>query len=258
MKYFVVSDVHSFYDAMMNALNKQGFDPENKEHKLIVCGDLFDRGDDTVKVYEFVRSLAEQDRLFYIYGNHEALLFECIHDIARGHMKEYHIKNGTFKTICDFTGLNKYDLYMGQYGPLNMEEFKAKIIPLMDFIDKYAVDVAEIGKYIFVHGWIPCDPDKGIVPDNWYTGEADWEGARWINGMHAWAKGAKLPGRTIVCGHWHCSWGHSHINLDRKEFPQKDREGWEKSFEPFVEEGIIALDACTAYSGICNCFVLET
>ena len=51
MKYFVVSDVHSFYDAMMNALNKQGFDPENKEHKLIACGDLFDRGDDTVKVY---------------------------------------------------------------------------------------------------------------------------------------------------------------------------------------------------------------
>lgn len=257
MKYFVISDVHSFYDAMMDALNKQGFDPENKEHNLIVCGDLFDRGDDTVKVFEFVRSLAEQDRLFYIYGNHEELLLDCVNDILKGSVRNHHITNGTFQTICDFTGMNKYDLYMGPYGTMDMKEFSSKISPLLDFIDKYAVDVAEIGEYIFVHGWVPCDPKEGVVAKNWFTADADWESARWINGMNAWANGAKLPGYTIVCGHWHCSWGHSHLRRTHKEFPQRHHENWLDSFKPFIDEGIIALDACTAYSGICNCFVFE-
>jgi hypothetical protein len=75
--------------------------------------------------------------------------------------------------------------------------------------------------------------------------------------MHAWARGAKLPGKTIVCGHFHSSWGHSHLHLDRKEFPQKNRVDWQKSFEPFVDEGIIAIDACTPYTGFCNCLVLD-
>ena len=51
--------------------------------------------------------------------------------------------------------------------------------------------------------------------------------------------------------------GHSHLNQDRKEFPAKNRVDWERSFEPFVDDGIIALDACTAYTEFCNCVVLE-
>jgi serine/threonine protein phosphatase 1 len=269
MKYFVVSDVHSFYDAMMNALNKQGFDPENKEHKLIVCGDLFDRGDDTLKVFEFVRSLAEQDRLIYIYGNHEQLLFECIYDIIQGRVKEYQITNGTFKTICDFTGLNKYDLYMGHNGPLDMEEFKAKILPLMEFIDKYAVDVAEISKYIFVHGWIPCDTwDNHDKPwhqrnrvlkynQDWRaSNEVEWESARWINGINAgYVEKVIEPGKTIVCGHWHCSYGHmlKSIKTDNWITEFEDDACW----EPFEAEGTIAIDRCTAHTGEVNVIVLE-
>ena len=37
MKYFVVSDVHSAYTPLMNALIKEGFDQNNCEHKVIVC-----------------------------------------------------------------------------------------------------------------------------------------------------------------------------------------------------------------------------
>ena len=82
-KYFVVSDVHSFYDAMIDALNKQGFDIENPDHKVIVCGDLFDRGPDTVKCFEFCSALNEADRLIYICGNHEDLLFQCVHELLQ-------------------------------------------------------------------------------------------------------------------------------------------------------------------------------
>ena len=44
MKYFVSSDIHGFFDEWMFALKRENFDISNPEHKIIVCGDLFDRG----------------------------------------------------------------------------------------------------------------------------------------------------------------------------------------------------------------------
>ena len=254
-KIFVMSDVHSFYEEMMSALNEKGFDKDNPHHHIVICGDLFDRGPDAVKMFEFVKEMTEKDRLTYVCGNHEDLLFDCANEIVRGRgVSCHHISNGTFDTICQFTGMNKYDLC---FGPLDRAEYEKKMTPILDFISLNTVDFAEAGEYIFVHGWIPCDPITGNVPDNWDTPEADWDGAKWINGMQAWHRGARLPGKTVVCGHFHSSWGHSHLHFDRKEFPQKNREDWEKSFEPFIDEGIIAIDACTAYTGFVNCLVLE-
>ena len=43
MKYFVVSDVHGFYTELKVALDKNGFDINDNNHKLIICGDLMDR-----------------------------------------------------------------------------------------------------------------------------------------------------------------------------------------------------------------------
>ena len=254
-KYFVMSDIHSFYNEMITALKLKGFDDKNPDHIFVVCGDLFDRGPDAVKVFDFVTKLAEEARLIYIYGNHEELIFDCVRQIReKKGVSRHHITNGTFDTVAQITDMNIYDLYGGWF---DSNEFEKKISPLLDFIADYSVDVAEIGDYVCVHGWIPCDPVSGVVPDNWDTEDADWDAARWINGMSAWSKGAKLPDKTIICGHWHVSWGHSHLHLDRKEFPQKNREDWKKSFEPFVDEGIVAIDACTAYTGFCNCYVIE-
>ena len=191
----------------------------------------------------------------YIYGNHEELLFDCIDEVlANRGISSHHFSNGTFDTLCQIAETGKYDLGCGHF---DREAFKARIKELTDFIYENAVDYAEAGEYIFVHGWIPCDPINGKIDENWDDEDANWHSARWANGMSAWARGARLEGRTVVCGHFHASWGHSHLHLDRKEFPQKNREDWQKSFEPFVDEGIIAIDACTAYTGFCNCLVLE-
>lgn len=253
MKLFVLSDVHSFYDEMMVALYKNGFDFNNKDHHIVVCGDLFDRGPDTKKVLEFMKEMSKRDRLVYVCGNHEDLLFECLQEVVRGHGVSYHHdSNGTTGTICQVTGLNRYDL---SFRLFDLEKFSKDIEELTDFITENAVEYAEIGDYVFVHGWIPCNPYSGKVEENWREG--DWSEARWLNGMAAWHKGARIPGKTIVCGHYHTSWGHSHLRQDRKEFPQKNQKDWRKSFEPFIDEGIIAIDACTAYSGFCNCYVIE-
>jgi hypothetical protein len=148
--------------------------------------------------------------------------------------------------------MNKYDVFGGT---CDFTEFEKKIEPLASFITDNAVDYVEFGNYIFVHGWIPCNRFAGEVKEDWRDG--DWEAARWINGMSAWLKGAYIPNKVIVCGHYHASWGHSHIHQDRKEFPQKNRPLWQESFVPFEDDGIIAIDACTAYTGFCNCLVIE-
>lgn len=254
-KYFVMSDIHSFYDEMMTALNKNQFDITNTNHILVICGDLFDRGPKAKEVFNFVKTLADQNRLIYIYGNHEELLFDCINEIIRYHgVSHHHIHNGTFDTIMQFTGINKYDLYGGIF---DKEEFNEKINPLLEFIENNIVDFAQIGEYVCVHGWVPVDRYTNSIPDNWDTEEAEWRQARWINGMDAWKHGARFSDKTIICGHFHTSWGHSHIHRTHKEFPQKNQKNWLESFQPFVDEGIIALDACTAYTGICNCYVIE-
>lgn len=82
--------------------------------------------------------------------------------------------------------------------------------------------------------------------------EADreqWNQARWFNGMDA-AQTAD-ENKTIVCGHWHTSYGHSKYEHKGTEF------GEDADFSPYYGPGIIAIDACTAFSGKSNCLVIE-
>lgn len=249
-KYFVVSDVHSFFNELMAALNEKGFEKDNPEHKLIVCGDLFDRGSQTVECFEFVKSLG--DRFIYVKGNHETLLEDCIEEFYAGRVPSlHHFHNGTIKTICQFCGENEWIVY----DPTWRDKICETMRPILDWIDEKCVNYFEVGDYIFVHGWIPCYDE---LNDFRNSTEADWEKARWENGMAMWRYPFfRVAGKTVVCGHWHCSWGWSHIRQERKEWPQLNRKDWIKSFEPFIDDGIMAIDACTAYSGKINCIVIE-
>lgn len=50
MKYYVVADVHGFFDELKFALTEKGFFTDTEQHKLIVCGDLFDRGKQAARI----------------------------------------------------------------------------------------------------------------------------------------------------------------------------------------------------------------
>lgn len=39
-KFFVISDVHSFFSEMMEALDKAGFEADNVNHVFVSLGDL--------------------------------------------------------------------------------------------------------------------------------------------------------------------------------------------------------------------------
>lgn len=249
-KYFVTSDVHSFFDIFYQELLKNGFEVDNPDHKLILCGDLFDRGDQTFKLFNFVTSLG--DRFIYIRGNHEDLLFDCMDEIRCGRVpSSHHFHNGTVKTICQFCGENEWIVY----DPTWRDNICTIMQPILDWIDEKSVNYFELGDYIFVHGWVPCHYGLDDFRD---ATEEDWERAKWENGMEMWKNPrCRVDGKTVVVGHYHCSWGWSHIRQKRKEFPDRNRKDWKKSFEPFIDDGIIALDACTAYTNLCNVIVIE-
>lgn len=251
-KFFITSDVHSFFDELMVSLNEKGFEKDNKDHILCVCGDLFDRGTQPRQLFEFAKELQAQDRLIYVAGNHESLLFDCMSEIYRGKIpSQHHFHNKTVETICRLCGQSEWIVY----DPTWRNKICEVMQPVLDFISDNCIDYAEIGDYVLVHGWVPCY--QGLDDFRDATSE-DWERARWENGMEMWKNPkCRVEGKTVIVGHWHCSYGWSHIRQQRKEFPPTNRKGWEKSFEPFEDDGIIAIDACTAYSGICNVIVIE-
>lgn len=267
-KIFVTSDTHSFYDEMIDALNKQEFDIINKNHYLAICGDLFDRGPKSKEILQFVQFLG--DRFIYIRGNHEDLLMDCVRDIAAGKIiGSHHFSNGTVKTIEQLCDLKENELWFPRRSDSLNHLIYEKMKPILEWINTKSIDYAEIGDHIIVHGWIPTTGDsidfmgnlvhpRAIPMEQWgECGTITWEQARWDNGMDMWKRGVKLPGKTIICGHFHSSWGHSHLHQDRKEFPNKNRKDWQRSFEPFIDDGIVAVDSCCAYSGFLNCIVLE-
>ena len=43
MKYYVTSDIHGFYTPLIKALTDAEYFEDQKPHKLVILGDLFDR-----------------------------------------------------------------------------------------------------------------------------------------------------------------------------------------------------------------------
>lgn len=235
-KYFVVTDVHSYFTLMKDALDQAGYDRANPNHIFVSCGDLLDRGDESVSILKFVNSIPKSRKIL-IRGNHEDLLERCLEEES---FYSNDLHNGTLKTIYNLAGKTEFDYFINSDTKNIFSTVKA-YKPLYKYLSTLQ-DYAEVGSYLFVHGWFPLCLD--------WTEDA-WKKARWLNGMAQWQAGERYPEKTVVCGHWHCSWGNSTIHKIGTEF------GKEANFEPFIDEGIIALDGCTAYSEKVNVVVLE-
>lgn len=253
-KLFVASDIHGYFNQWQAALHSAGWEDNNENHVLVVLGDLLDRGPQPLECLKFVNALPSRRKIL-VRGNHEDLMEAMI---ARRDFRIYDWQNGTAETAFQLArGESKYEVLC------NMRKHKEYNAYISSLVDYYEND-----SHVFCHGWIPClrnDPNIYHARDISYTflpnwREGDWEAARWINGMDAWAKNIRVLGKTVVCGHWHTSWGHHHLHHDSPEWDNKfstNPDHRHASFAPFVDEGILAIDACTAVSGKVNVVVLE-
>ena len=237
MRYFVCADPHGFYSIMRRALEDAGFNPETKGHRLIICGDIFDRGDEPIEMYHYLKFLG--DKFIFVKGNHEDLFEECLREYrVFGRVGLHHEHNGTLATVKTFEEAGLSD-------------------EVRDWIFHKAVNYYETKNYVFVHGWLPGKGLDDYPESTWHyleswreANERTWRNVRWRNGMSAWSNdnhGESLK-KTIVCGHWHCGYGNIVFHKEHDLFDNFKMQEVLSSDHPFVDNNIIALDTCTVYN----------
>ena len=253
MKIFAISDMHSYLTPTLKALKDAGWNENNPEHIIVVCGDCIDRGNETAEMIEWLISLINKDKLIYICGNHDLLMQEMLH---RGYSEWHDKQNGTQKSYYQL--LNAHADMMNGKKPDDI--VKEVLQPLYNKMVNYF----ETQKYIFVHSWIPTrKKDKPHPADKWITlttdkwmedwrnaNDVEFESAMWGNPFKMADQGLNKTGKIIVFGHFHTSYQWS---KDGKcsEF------GEDAIFNPYFGKDFIALDACTAYTNKVNVVVLE-
>lgn len=237
-KYFIVSDVHGFYNELMQALKEKGYDENNTDHVFVSLGDLCDRGPDNKKCLEFVNSIPNSNKIL-ILGNHEDLMKDAI---QRGRFFSHDYMNRTTDTAEELTGID----YWKNFGSPCLESMKKNV--LWNTYVESCIDYFEIDNYILVHAWVPFYEDmqesQNLYPLN-YWGLKDWTDARWKNPFECWQNGRGIKGKTIVCGHWSTSFAHEKFHNIKN------------CHDVFQESGIIALDATTVISNKINCYIIE-
>ena len=273
-RYFFTSDIHSFYTPLMTGLAKAGFDRLNPEHILVVLGDVFDRGTETLEVYNFLRSIPD-DRLFLIRGNHEILYLELLDK----HFPESHdFHNGTVKTFCQIAGFNAevltYEYWFKQARQDGVEVWEYSSRPyeywqqIKEIVNESPVtawlksdrwvNYLEFPKYVCVHAWVPLHYrftyygyiEADGVREDWKNAtQTEWDDATWGCPWSYAKEKWNCTGKYIMCGHWHTSDFFNNLTKQKKSREQNP---------VFISKRykLVGLDACTVLSNKVNILVL--
>ncbi len=233
-KIFAVSDIHGHFTEFKDALDASGFENGNPEHLLIFCGDLFDRGNENLKVMQFFERISN---CIMIRGNHEDMLLKIFDD---GRLKEHNYTNGTLTTIAEFFGKYAVDAV----GSIDFSGKSRTVDRITDLIMQMR-DYYETEHYIFVHGWLPNR--SGSIHNEWKNAsDADWKNARFTKWTEAYSGDEPVKEKTIVCGHL--------PTFFAKRF---DKQRGDMEASPFYGKGIIAMDGGTDVTGKVNIIVLD-
>jgi len=234
-KYFVVSDIHSHYLALRMALEKYGYNEDNPQHHLLVLGDLFDRGEETVEVLDYLYHLNQENKATILLGNHDTFIL----DFLRGNLDrvtfDIHF-NGFRKTLEQLSG-KIIDLD-------KLEEIattiKQRFPYLKDWLSSFPLFL-ELEDYIFVHGGI-----DGTNKD-WktLTSRRDFVWNREINM-------ARVPGKTVVVGHHRVAT----IRKKTKDYDVLFLQNPEL-FDILYEDGKILIDRYVEVSNEINVLILD-
>jgi hypothetical protein len=285
-KYFVTSDIHSFYDEFRSALKEAGYKKRNKDHILIICGDLLDRGPKSIQTIEFLKSIPKSRRIL-IRGNHELLFKELL---EKKFPESHDFTNGTVKTFCQLADMDDRILRNSNYisdillckGELDYDEKlvyknkldywkevvkKVKELKLVEWFNSEDwFDYYELDNYIFVHSFIPLkikEEYKGLLVhgfplghkcyeyDSDWRNSFDWYDAMWGCPYNKFKDGLFdeeiKKGKVLVCGHWHTSDFYAKVNNDYTKY----------DCPIYYSDNLIALDACTASTYRVNVLVIE-
>lgn len=288
MKYFVVSDIHSCFSELKKSLDKVKFDRNNPEHMLIVCGDIFDRGEEAVETFNFLYSLNKKNCIL-IKGNHEELYLNLL---EKDFPENHDFSNGTVETFCQIANVNPDLMNIRKVIKEEITKNGAEDCDLVEILNKsnnkmFArwkeileivkkskvtkwlkssrwIDYYELDKYIFVHSFIPTVStvptyDKDVsyyrkyftYNENWRkkSTKEQWKESRW-----------GCPFKQYNAGLFYeekkrgkilvC--GHWSVNDFHLEYENKPND-----YSIYYGSNLIAIDGCTVLTKQVNVLVID-
>ena len=237
--FFAFSDVHGHFDALMEGLNRAGFDILNPKHILISCGDNFDRGSQNWSILCFLVDMLKKDRLVAIYGNHEFFLDELFFGMRR--LDHYDKENGTDITCYNF--INKKD---GIPSPKDIMQMKragylmSRACDEFVYFEKRLTKKFETKNYIFAHGFISTESTPSWRDATWSCGHREIK-------MYPQKK-------TVVFGHYFAFLSRE---FEEGTTENTDENNLEAIAENYYGDGYINIDSCTPYTKIVNVLRIE-
>lgn len=258
-KLFIISDIHGFYQEMIEALNQAGFDENNENHLLVSCGDAFDRGPNSLAIYNYLKGLEEKGKAIVLKGNHSLFLIDYLNGKILSPFNYLH--NGTDETLADFlhqtkpfetwTVLNniKEPTYgdFAKWISIAKKEINKEYPELLEWLDTRPY-YYESENYIFTHGSIQgaCEdwknPQKSL-----YGKYFGWDACMWDDGSFFGSE-IKNTDKTVVIGHF----GTAHL---RRMYSIKSEDP--DSILTREDGRVIAIDATTTLSKRVNVLVIE-
>lgn len=258
-KIFIVSDVHGCYLELIKALEAAGFDETNPNHLLISNGDAFDRGPNSLLVYQYLTKLEKQNKAIIIRGNHTKFFYDYLTN--RDNYPFNYLYNGTNETLADFMHetspfeswcvLNNKEL--NYYNFYEWLEYARKIIrdefpELVKWLEERPVYV-ETNNYIITHGAIDTSVMDWKNPSTVRGNLYGWDALNFDDGRF-FGKDIKFTDKTIIIGHFG-------TNALRHLYNLIDSNKDDYSILKRKDNKIIAIDATTIKSNQVNVLVIE-
>lgn len=257
MKIFAISDVHGHFKEMKSALIKNGFDENNNEHMLVVCGDIFDRGDESLQVYHYLKDLTDKGKAIVLKGNHEPFF---INWLKGDNLPFNYLRNGMSHTVDSF--LERTDAFVSyclidkncelsqsafeDFSEIARKEILENEPELLDWLENLPY-YYETEHFIFTHASIDTDVEDWHKPYCEYYGYRDWDACIWDDGSF-FGLPIRNTDKTIVIGHFdtgHLRELHGIGNCnDHSILTRNDNK-------------VIALDACTILTKEVNVLVVD-
>ena len=230
MKLFAVSDLHGHYTEFKRDLEKSGYDRNNKDHLLIVCGDIFDRGTESKELYSFLRELQEEGKAIILRGNHDNMFidflkgndcwFNFIYNGMRSTFDSFLERTASFESFIvldlglDMTKLDddQFDKLWVSYRDKARKTILSENEGILDWFLSLP-DFYETKNYIFTHASIDTDADDWHNPEFSRYSYISWDACHWDDGSF-FGKDLKNVDKTVVVGHYHTDGIREKYNLD--------------------------------------------
>lgn len=260
-KIFVISDIHGHYTETIQCLNNAGYNEKDDTHMLIVCGDIFDRGEENVAIFTWLKRLTDNNKAVVIRGNHDSMFIDFL---TYSNNPFNYINNGMYTTVDDFLGRTRSfeswclidkccEQTIGAFGEFAVnarEEINndyQELLPWLQSLPWYY----ETDNYIFTHAAIDTQAIDWHIPHCMLYDKTDWDALSWDNGSFLGRRMYNTNDKAVVVGHFHT------YHLREKYFLKKSDDHSILEINDEKRGHKIFIDGCTPYTKNVNVLVIE-